>query len=204
MIHFLQKKCSFILLMLFVSSCSASSFVKLGTKETVVNDDYPDNKKGIVIIKTLPKNAKLSWRYYSKNNDIYQRSDLEREILSKTVSAEKIVSNGDDYQILMLEPGVYSFHYGVFPTRTYFYVVEDEHYFKHWEPLSTSGVPYIVAFEVKSGVVNYVGDIDLSGSPYNPKIYDNYQSAKLFFSKKYPKIKSPIIKNLAYDKFNKK
>lgn len=201
MIPFLKKKYSLILLMLLVSSCSANAFVKLGTKETAIDDNYPNNKKGIAIIRTLPKNARLSWRYYFRNNGIYQRSYLERAILSKEVSSERTVSYNDEYHMLMLEPGIYSFHYGFFPTRTYFYVVEDEHYFKHWEPLSADGVPYIIAFEVKSGVVSYVGDIDFSENPYRPEIHDDYESAKLFFSAKYPKIKSPIIKNLAYDKF---
>ena len=192
--------------MLLISSCSAGTFVKLGVKETIVNDSYPNNKKGIVIIKTLPKISNTSWRYYFKNDGIYQRSNLESQIVSKTIAALKPVYYNDEYQILMLEPGVYSYHYGAFrDKRGYSYWISDEEPpFKYWEPLSKDGIPHLVAFEVKSEVVSYIGDIDFSGNPYNPKVYDNYQSAKLFFSKKYPKIKSSIIKNLAYDKFSKR
>jgi hypothetical protein len=176
-----------------LTSCffSAGMFVKIPPKNTAVNDYYPNNKKGLVIIRTLSP-VQISWKYYSIDNDRYKRSDIESNIYT---------FGPGDYQVLMLEPGVYSLRH-LYNTH-YGYWIDDTGYLgRVFEPLSSYGTPHVIAFEVKPEVVNYVGDIELK-NPYSPVIKNNLEAAKSFFKKKYPKINSPIIENLAYGRSGK-
>jgi hypothetical protein len=191
MVTILNKIIICIVFSLSLTSCSANMFVKIPPKNTAINDNYPNNKKGIVLIRTLSP-VQISWKYYSVENESYKRSDIESNIYT---------FGPGDYQVLMLEPGAYSLRH-LYNTH-YGYWIDDTGYFgKNFEPLSSYGSPHVIAFEVKAEMVNYVGDIEFS-NPYNPTIKNNIEAARTFFKKKYPKINSPIIKNLAYGKSGK-
>lgn len=180
----LSKNITFLILAVFLlTSCSVESIVVIPSKTTLVTADYPKNKKGVVVIRILSP-VITGWQYYSlDDNQQYKKSDIDMMAMA--------VGPGN-YQVLMLDPGVY--------TLASF----QDNYSGYNRPinfkgnaLSLNGLPKIGAFEVKSEVVSYVGDLEFKNF-LNLNIKDHFEEAKSFFKTNYPKINSPIVKNLAY------
>ncbi len=185
---FSNKLIFLVFITFLLTSCSVEWFIRMPTKNTSVTADYPSNKKGLVIVRTLSP-VIIGWKYYSlEDNRQYKKSDVD--IMSMTWGP-------GNYQVLMLDPGIYSVSY----FRDAYIAYSNPIVFKG-ETLSSDGVPTIGAFEVKSEVISYVGDLEFRDFT-NLNVKDDFEAAKLFFRKNYPKINSPIIKNLAYNKSGK-
>ncbi len=184
-----SKKFIFLIFVtIFLTSCSVEWFIIRPSKNTSVTEDYPDNKKGLVIVRMLSPMI-VGWKYYSLNdNRNYKKSEMDD--ISMTVGP-------GNYQVLMLNPGIYSAAY--FQDN---YIAYSRPIAFKGETLLSNGMPTTGAFEVRSGVVSYVGDLEFRDY-VTLNVKDNFEDAKLFFRKNYPKINSPMIKNLAYNKFGK-
>lgn len=179
-----------------LTSCSVDWFVIKPFKNTSVTSEYPSNKKGLVIVRMLSP-VSIGWKHYSRNeNGNYIKSGLD--YISMTLGP-------GNYQILMLDPGIYSV--ASFQDN---YIAYSRPFVFRGDTLSYDGRPTVGAFEVKSQVVSYVGDLEFKNyADVNVKNYadlnvkDNFEEAELFFKKNYPKINSPIIRNLARNKSGK-
>ena len=173
---------------ILLTSCSVDWFVRVPSKNTSITADYPSNKKGLVIVRMLSP-VIVGWRYYSLDEDLqYQKSDVDIKTMTW---------GPGNYQVLMLDPGIYSAEY-----FRDIYTAYNAPFSFRGEVLSYDGVPTIGAFEVRSGVVSYVGDLEFRNVT-QLNIKDDYKAAKLFFKKNYPQVNSPIIKSLTYTKSNK-
>lgn len=185
MIIFCKKTTYLILAISLLISCAPIG--RIPAKNNSVTADYPKNKKGLVIVRMLSPSTTW-WQYFSLDeNRKYKKSGIVNIVN---------IGGPNNYEVLMLDPGIYTLTYfqDIYSGNLGLIVLKDP-------LLSADGIPQMKAFEVKSEVVNYLGDLEFKN--LNLNIKDNFESAKSFFIANYPRINSPIIKNLAYNKSGK-
>jgi hypothetical protein len=172
-----------------------------------LNNEFPKNKKGLVIFKMSAPGASKWYRidekfHYPKNNMQFINFGQKQEDSGNNIW----MYSSKEYQVLMLEPGIYSLDILYTDYNEY---IKPRWRYGAWN--QDTKEPFLIAFEVKPETINYIGDIEIFAKkitfnkvfPY-PKIQDDYSAAKTFFAEKYPDVKGDFIKKLAFGKTKKK
>jgi len=181
-----MKYLKLLLLIIFLPSCTFLT----GFKPSIVNqnnflfDTFPENEKAVVIFSINSGGTNLWYRIDDKFNGF--------------VGKNSVWFNKGSDQVAMIEPGIYSL--GLFYTKqeysSYAYVQVPKKT-KVWKDEK----PYFASFEVKSGEVLYIGDIDLMANESHRtfthtfakvslQVKDQSQKAKELIKAKYPQLYS--------------
>ena len=181
-----MKYLKLLLLIILLPSCTFFTGFKprLPNQNHVLFDTFPESDKAIVIFSINSGGSNLWHRVDDKFNGI--------------VGKNSVWFDKGSNQIAMIEPGIYSL--GLFYTK-------QEHNFSSYvqAPRKTKiwkdEKPYFASFEVKSGEVLYIGDIDMSADEtyrtftttharVGVKVEDQSEKAKELIKTSYPKLYS--------------
>lgn len=151
-----------------------------------LHDQFPENKKAMIVTKN-PNGATLWYRIDEKFN-------------IKKSWDNFWISKDNNYDLIMLEPGVYSL-------STFYDKNDDQVYFKASGSILPSSSSFLIYFEVKEGEVLYIGDIHTSGIRIGKffdnsatggiRVENNSTEAKEYVTKQHPELLNRFKTRLA-------
>lgn len=192
-----MQKIVFLIGLLLLNSCmiySGSTLPPVLESNVFIEQRFPDNKKSLIIVKDQQNSLFTSSLWYR----------IDESFNGKNSKTYLYIPRTGSHQVIMIEPGTYSL--ASFGTSNSSYAsswIEARGDIYNVETKQ----PNLASFEVKSGEVVYLGDINMISSQVGQRqwgskqtvgirisVANNYSNAKEIFLSKYPTLKQHEVK----------